>query len=176
MSAKRAGAKVPSTSSTSAGFSPALANLLLVGAAVSYGLYLLVMRGRVSWPPHDLLASVYTVAGCLALVGPFVLARADSGERGLGELLWMTGGLLIWVFDAAAAVRGTWRLEAWATPLGYEAMGMTMLAVLLGGWRCRLGSRHWSWTNVTGWVLGLFWVAMAFTSLVPARVLGVASR
>lgn len=176
MSSKRAGARAPSPSPAGAGFSAPLANALLLGAAISYGLYLLVMRGRVSWPPHDLLASIYTVAGCLALVGPFVLARVDSGERGLGELLWMTGGLLIWVFDAAAALRGHWRAETWATPLGYEAMGMTILAVLIAGWRCQLGSRHWSWTNVTGWLLGAFWVGMACSTLVPVRWLGVAAR
>ena len=67
---------------------------------------LLVMRGRVTWPPHELLASIYTVAGCLALVGPLVLARGESGDGGLGELLWMTGGLLIWVFDGVAAAPG----------------------------------------------------------------------
>jgi hypothetical protein len=55
-------------------------------------------------------------------------------------------------------------------------MGLTMLAVLLAGWRCRLGSRSWSWTNVTGWGLGLSWVAMAFTTLVPVRLPGLASR
>jgi len=31
-----------------------------------------------------------------------VLARSQVGEGGLGELLWMTGGLVVWVFDLAA--------------------------------------------------------------------------
>ncbi len=139
-------------------------------------MYLLHRKGTVSWPPHHLLASLYTVAGCLALVGPVVLSRIEDSERGLGELLWMTGGLLIWVFDAIAAFRGTWRVQAWATPLGYDVMGMTMLAVLIAGWRCRLGGRQWSWTNVTGWTLGVFWVAMGFMSLIPERLPGFASR
>jgi hypothetical protein len=157
-------------------FSSPLANALLLGTAVSYAIGLLVMRGRVSWPPHHLLASVYTVAGCLALVGPLVLARVEGAERGLGELLWMTGGLLIWVYDVASAVRGSWRLEAWATPLGYEAMGLTILAVLVAGWRCRLGTRSWAWTNVTGWILGVYWVAMAIANIVPSRLLVAATR
>ena len=109
------------------------------------------------------------------MVGPLVL-RGEAGEGGLGELLWMAGGLLVWVFDAAAAVRGQWRTTAWATPLDDERMGLTMLAVLLAGWRCRSGGRNWSWTNVTGWILGLFWVGMAFATLLPARPLGVGSR
>lgn len=176
MPPKRSGTRATSPSPQGHSTSPQLVNALLLGAAVSYGLYLLVMRGKVSWPPHDLLASIYTLAGCLALVGPVVLARVDSGERGLGELLWMTGGLLLWVFNATAVVRGSWRIQAWATPLGYEAMGLTMLAVLLAGWRCRLGSRSWSWTNVTGWILGLFWVGMAVSTLIPARLPGLASR
>ncbi|MHC5537833.1 hypothetical protein ACYOEI_06345, partial [Singulisphaera rosea] len=72
--------------------------------------------------------------------------------------------------------RGLWRSQAWVTPLGYETMGLTMLAVLVAGWRCRLGARHWSWTNVTGWILGVYWVAMAFSTLVPSRYIGLASR
>jgi len=58
----------------------------------------------------------------------------------------------------------------WATPLGDRTMGLVMLAVLLAGWRCGLASRDWSWTNVMGWALGVFWVAMAVGSwfLAPA--------
>jgi len=162
--------------SSPAAASPPLTNALLLVAAVSYGLVLLVSRGRVTWPPHQLLASLFTVAGCLALVGPLVLARGESGEGGLGELLWMSGGLLIWVFDAAAAFRGQWQTTAWVTPLDAERMGLIMLAMLLAGWRYRTGGRSWSWTNVTGWILGLFWVGMAFWTLLPARTSGLGPR
>src|SRR4051794_10314612 len=130
MASRRGSSRTP-TSPVASG--PVL-NALLVVAAVGYGIALLVTRGRLAWPPTQLLASLYTVAGCLALVGPIVLSRVDSGEGGLGELLWMTGGLLVWVFDALAAVRGEWRTNAWATPLGYQTMGLTILAVLLAGW------------------------------------------
>jgi hypothetical protein len=156
--------------------SPQLANALLIGAAVGYGLWTLVGRGRVSWPPHDLLTNAYTLAGCLALVGPIVLARREAAAGGLGELLWMTGGLLVWVFDLAAALRGNFQTVAWTTPLGYQAMGLTMLAVLLAGWRLRSGGRDWSWTNVTGWILGLFWVGMGLLSFWSSRGLGPGSR
>jgi hypothetical protein len=155
-------------SSESAGTSP-LTNALVVGAAFAAGVAILVTRGRVSWPPHQLLSSVFTVAGCLAMVGPVVMARADSDDRGLGELLWMTGGLLIWVFDILGLVRGQWRTMAWATPLGAQTMGLTILAVLLAGWRCQLVGRNWSWTNVTGWLLGLYWVGMALVTFLPER-------
>src|SRR5262249_13585732 len=79
-----------------------LANALLVGTALVAGVAILVSRGRMSWPPNQLLASIFTVAGCLAAVGPIVMARSEASERGLGELLWMTGGLLVWVFDLVA--------------------------------------------------------------------------
>ena len=149
---------------------PPVRNALLIAVAVGYGLWILRTKGQVSWPPNELLAGAYTLAGCLALVGPAVLLRREGGG-GLGELLWMTGGFVIWVFDVAAAARGELRTLSWATPLGVQGMGLTMLAVLLAGWRTRGGSRDWSWTNVTGWMLGLFWVGMAVTTFIPARAL-----
>jgi hypothetical protein len=166
----------PKSSPSSTVATSPLVNALLVGGAVVSGLSILVTRGKVSWPPHQLLASINTLAGCLALIGPIILARGEAGEGGLGELLWMTGGLLVWVFDAVAVVNGQWRTMAWATPLSYQTMGLTILAVLLAGWRCRLAGRNWSWTNVTGWILGLFWVAMAVATFLPDRSLVPASR
>ena len=176
MTSKRSGSKSGSSSHAgSSGTGPVL-NAVLLGAAVCYGLALLTMRGRLEWPPTHLLTSLYTVAGCVALVGPLVLGRGEASDRGLGELLWMTGGLLVWVFDAVAAARGQWRTTAWATPLGAQTMGMTILAVLLAGWRCRLAGRGWAWTNVTGWLLGLFWVGLAVASFVPSKAVGIAAR
>ncbi|GAC1464875.1 MAG: hypothetical protein NVSMB9_03950 [Isosphaeraceae bacterium] len=151
-------------------------NAALISLAIGYAFLLLVNRGRLAWPPNQLLASLYTVAGCLALVGPLVLARGESAEVGLGELLWMTGGLLVWVFDAVAILRGEWQSTAWVTPLGYQTMGLTILAVLLAGWRCRVAGQSWSWTNVTGWLLGLFWVGLAVASMFPSRASGIALR
>ena len=164
MPAKRASAKAPAPPS---GSSPMVTAALLASAVV-LGIGTLVSRGRMSWPPTQLLASLFTVAGCLALVGPVVLLTRRSGEGGLGELLWMAGGLIIWVFDLAAILRGEWRSLAPATPLGAQAMGLTILAVLLAGWRWRSSGRDWSWTNVTGWLLGLFWVGMGLAALAPA--------
>jgi hypothetical protein len=173
MASKRGASKVGAAPAT---FSSApLLNAVLVGAALCYGLAILVNHGRVSWPPNQLLASLFTVSGCLAVVGPIVLARGEP-EGGLGELLWMTGGLLVWVFDAVALLRGDWRTMAWVTPLGYQTMGLTILAVLLAGWRCRISGRSWSWTNVTGWLLGLFWVGLALSTMWSSRAVGLALR
>ncbi len=170
MAIKRVAPKAPAPSS------PPLGNALLLLGALCYGIGLLFARGRLEWPPTQLLASAYTVAGCLALIGPVLLGRRDSGEVGLGELLWMAGGLVIWVFDLAAVARGEVKTIAWATPLGYQPMGLTILAVLLAAWRCKLAGPGWTWTNVTGWALGLFWVVMAATTLLPARSLGLTLR
>jgi hypothetical protein len=167
-------AKRASSGTSGTAMSP-FVNAILVAAAAGYGLWLLVAHRDVSWPPHELLANAYTVAGCLALVGPVVLLRRDE-EIGLGELLWMTGGLLVWIFDIAGILRGEGRSLSFPTPLGATPMGLTILAVLLGGWKARGGGGSWSWTNVTGWVLGVFWVGMAVVSIVPGRTLGLAAR
>ncbi len=160
MSSKRASSAVEATGSSD----HAVTNAILLMVALGWGVSVLYQRGRVSWPPLGLLASLSTLAGCLALVGPLILAR--SGERGgsLGELVWLTGGLLVWLFDIAGVLQGHARTINWATPLSDRTMGLAILAVLLAGWRCGLAARDWSWTNVTGWTLGLFWVGLAAAS------------
>lgn len=157
MSAKRAGG--PSANAGSSDH--AVGNALLLAAALALGLTLLVRRGRLTWPPLELLSSLSTLAGCLALVGPLILARSGGREGSLGELVWLTGGLLLWLFDLAGAFQGQARTMNWTTPLGERTMGLVILAVLLAGWKCGLAGRNWSWTNVTGWALGLFWVGLA---------------
>ncbi len=174
MPAKRATSKATSASSSLS--STPLVNALLLVFAVGSGVLTLFTRGRLSWPPTQLLTSLYTVAGFLAMIGPIVLHRRESSEVALGELLWMAGGLVVWVFDLASLARGEFSITAWSTPLGYQPMGLTILAVLLTAWRCRVAGANWSWTNITGWILGLFWVGMAAYTLLPARVFGVAMR
>ena len=166
--APRAGASSSSTGP--------IGTALCLAVALCYGLGTLVSRGNLHWPPTQLLASLYTVAGCLALVGPILLHRKEASNVGLGELIWMAGGLLIWVFDAAAVAWGEARSVAWATPLGYQPMGLTIMAVILAAWRCRVAGSNWSWTNVAGWSLGVFWVLMAASTLLPAKPLGLTLR
>lgn len=175
MPAKRASMR-PSAGSAPAAASSPLMNAALLGAAVCYGLWLLVSRGRVSWPPSDLIANAYTLAGCLALVGPIVLARREGAESGVGDLLWMTGGAAIWIFNLAAFVRGDGRFAAIATPIPATTMGLAMLAVLVSAWKLRAGARSWGWTNVTGWGLGLFWVALAIVAILPGNPARLAVR
>jgi hypothetical protein len=148
----------------------AVTNAVLLIAALACGLALLFHRGRLTWPPYALLSSLSTLAGCLALVGPLILARSGDREGSLGELLWLTGGLLVWLFDLSAILQGERRNLSWATPLGDRTMGLAILAVLLAGWRCGLAGRNWAWTNVAGWGLALFWIALAAGSwfLAPA--------
>lgn len=159
---------------------PIVTALLLVGA-VGWSIGLLVREGMMTWPPTHLLACLATVAGALALVGPLVLSRAGrGGARGLGELLWLTGGLLIWIFNIVELLGGHRRTLNWTTPLGERTMGLIILAVLLAGLRAGLAGRDWSWTNVTGWALGVFWVGLAFaTWFLPSDsgwMAGMASR
>jgi hypothetical protein len=106
------------------------------------------------------------LAGCLALIGPVILVRSSEIEGSLGELGWLTAGLLVWLFDIAALVQGQWRSVHWATPLSDRTLGLTILAVMLAGWKCGLAHRNWSWTNVAGWLLSSFWVGMAIYSWV----------
>ena len=160
MSSKRASSKSGDSSSPDR----AIFNALMVLAAMGGGVAMLVQRGRLSWPPYELMSSISTLAGCLALVGPIVLARPDAAKGGLGELLWMTAGVLLWVLDVAAAAQGQWRTMNWTSPLGDRLMGLTILAVLIAGWRCGLAGRNWSWTNVTGWALGVAWIGLAMVT------------
>ena len=170
MPAKRLAAK-PAAAGSGSSSSPVLLNLMMVGAAISFGMWLLISRGRVSWPPSELLANAYTVTGCLALIGPIVLLRRDAGEGGVGELLWMTGGVLIWLYDLIGFARGESRLDTLATPLGPRALGLTTLAIVAAAWRSRGASRSWSWKNISGWVIGVYWIGLGLATLLPGNPL-----
>jgi hypothetical protein len=164
MSAKRPPGPSTRSASSSSGSGSAVTNAILVAIAVSWGLSLLVQRGRLTWPPYALLSGLTTVAGCLALVGPVILFRSSEIQGSLGELAWLTAGVSIWLFDVVALFQGQWRTMAWATPLSDRTLGLIVLAVLVAGWKCGLAQRNWSWTNVAGWMLSAFWVAMAICS------------
>jgi hypothetical protein len=161
MSSRRAPAQSAQSASPSGS---AILNAILVGSAILWGVTLLVRHGRVTWPPFGLLTSLATVAGCLALVGPVILFRASEIDGSLGELGWLTAGVLVWLFDLVAVLQGQWKAVRWATPLSDRTLGLVILAVLVAGWKCGLARRNWSWTNVAGWMLSLFWVAMAVCS------------
>jgi hypothetical protein len=165
MSAKRAPGQSPRSAPSSGS---AIFNAVLVAIALAWGLSLLVQRGRLTWPPYALLSSLATVAGCMALVGPVILFRSGEIQGSLGELGWLTAGILLWLFDLIAIVQGQWRTIHWATPLSDRTLGLMVLAILVAGWRCGLAHRNWSWTNVAGWMLSAFWVGMAVCSWLMA--------
>ena len=155
-----------------------LVNATLVASALSYGLWALVDRGRVSWPPRELLAAGTTFAGCLAIIGPIIVGRKDNGQAGLGDVLWLSGGLLIWVFDLAALARGRYnaRSFSWTGPLDSTTMGLVILAVGLAAVRARITAKSWSWTNVVGILLSLFWIGSALVGFWPSSGIGFVSR
>jgi hypothetical protein len=156
----------------------AITNALIIAAALLWGTSLLVQKGRLTWPPYHLLASCSTLAGCLALAGPLILIRSGQTDGSLGHLMWLAGGLLLWIVDLEAVMEGQWHNFHWATPLSDRTLGFTILAVLIAGWKCGLTDWNWSWTNVTGWILGTFWVTMACGSwlVAPALRAGLAAR
>lgn len=153
-------------------------NAALIASALAYGLWALVDRGRVSWPPRELLAAGTTFAGCLAVVGPLVVGRRDNGQAGLGDVLWLAGGLLIWVFDLAAIARGRTgaRGFSWTSPIDATTMGLFLLAVGLATVRARITVKSWSWTNVIGILLSLFWIGSALAGYWPSPGNGFVSR
>ena len=119
--AKRGSPTIPKAGG--GGASP-LFSASVVVIAIGYGAILLVQKGRLSWPPYELLGSAFTLFGCLGLVGPVILARRESGQAYLGELVWFACGMLIWMHDLALLARGEWRASAWATPMSYQSLGL----------------------------------------------------
>ena len=146
-----------------------LLSAALVLVAMGYGLMLLVDRREVSWPPRELLASLATLAGCLAMVGPLLLWRRGSSEGTVGELMWIVGGLMLWGFDLSALAQGKSRGLDWAAPIGPEVLGPVVLAVMVGGWRIGRSAWSWTWTSVTGWLLGLIWIGIWILAMLPER-------
>lgn len=149
------------------GVSAAWLNAAAMLFALGMGMWMLVERGQMPWPPSRLLVAVYTVSGCLGLVGPIVLFRREGSDSGVGDWMWLTGGVLMWLYNVTALVRGQVDLARWVTPLTYPTLGLVSLAVLIAGWRLGGGGRVWTWTNVLGWLLGTFWIVMGLWTLAP---------
>lgn len=165
-----AGSSKTSSAARSTQGSAAYFNVVVLSGAMSLGLWLLVSRGLIAWPPMRLLGSLATVVGCIAACGPIVLVRRGKRELATGDLLWMVGGILVWVHAALALLAGTFRLELVPTPLAPSVMGTFIGTVLIAGWLLNGGSQNWTWTNVIGWMLGCFWVGLGL-----ATVMGVGS-
>lgn len=145
----------------------AVGNAVIVAVAVGMGLWALVQRRELSWPPSGLIANLTTLTGYLALAGPIVLSRQDRGRTGVGDLVWMTTGVLFWLYNGAAVIRGTFDPGRLADPVGAVGLALSVLAVMIAAWRLHGNGRIWTWTNVTGWILGVFWVGVGLATLLP---------
>jgi hypothetical protein len=142
-------------------------NAAVIVAALGIGTWLLVQQGQLDWPPSRLLENLSTLAGCLALVGPILLLRQDRSKAGVGDLVWLTAGCLTWLYNLAALARGSFVLERAPNPSGALIMGLAIGAVSIAGLRLQGLGRAWTWTNITGWVLGIFWIVLGTLTLLP---------
>lgn len=146
-------------------------NAAIMGVAIVAAFWLLVASNRLSWPPRELLAGATTLAGCLALAGPLVELRRGEQERGVGDLAWLASGFLLWVFNLVAAFHGAPRGWNWTNPVGTRSMGLTMLAIVLAGRFHTRGGAQWTWTNILGWSLAVFWIGVGLSATESGRSL-----
>lgn len=168
MASRRSNSASPATSMTNAG-APPLWNAVAVLGALGAAAYLLIERGAVSWPPDDLLRSASTLAACLTLIGPLILWNGGNGKPGsLGDLIWMTAGLALWAFLLAGLARGDARRLDWTSPVPPSMLGLFLLATAAAGRRTARLPLSWTWTDVLGTTLGLFWILIALAELLGA--------
>ncbi|GIW88862.1 MAG: hypothetical protein KatS3mg108_3186 [Isosphaeraceae bacterium] len=147
--------------------STALGNAAIITIALALGLWTLVHRRQLDWPPSRLFAAATTLTGYLALAGPLVLGRRTVHAAGLGDVVWLTVGLLFWLYNAASFLRGRFDLDQLHNPISPVGLGLAVAAVALASWRLHGPGRLWTWTNVTGWLLGLFWITAGAAALIP---------
>ena len=153
-----------------------LANAGLVAGALAYGLWALVDRGRISWPPRELLTAGTTFAGCLAIIGPIVVGRRETSQAGLGDILWLAGGLLIWVFDLASLAARPVSRRFLDQPARLDHDGSRRPRRRPRRDPARVAVKSWSWTNVVGILLALFWIGSALAGFQPLLGNGFGSR
>jgi hypothetical protein len=168
MAGKRGNSGKPNSGGGNGASSSPWGIVLLLAGSVGAAAWALVQRGGMEWPPRELISGAFTITGGLALAGPIALWLRGSGDdRGLGERIWMTCGLLAWLFNIAGAVQGDVRPNTLISPIPPITLGLFALAIALGGWKGRSDATNWSWTNVLGWMLGLFWIGLAAWTLFP---------
>lgn len=135
-------------------------NAALVAAAVAVAGYVLVARGRLSWPPRELIATSSTLVGCLTLIGPLILWTRRGDQPGsLGDLVWMACGLSAWAFGLSLWARGDVARLDWIAPAEPRILGAVAIAASVAAWRIGRLRLEWSWTGVVGGCLALFWIA-----------------
>jgi hypothetical protein len=141
-----------------------MANLVILAISLFLFGRLGVSRGWISWPPSHLSAILAAFAGWIALTGPFVLFRYEeqSGGMGLGDRVWITCGLFLWMRHGLdLAVGRIPSFESLATAVSSRDMAILAMACLVGGILSRPKQTHWTWTNLMGWALTISWIASA---------------
>lgn len=139
-------------------------NLVIMLLAFFFFGRLGVSRGWIVWPPSNLAQMLAAFAGWVAIAGPFVLFRSEdaSGGMGLGDRVWMTTGVVIWIRFLLQLLSG--RLPAWnemATSVSVTDLSVLAAACIVGGSLTRPRQMHWTWTNIMGWTIALAWLASA---------------
>ncbi len=134
-------------------------NAVLVVGAIALAGYVLVVRGALSWPPHELTGSIGIVAGCLTLIGPLVLwGRRGEAGASLGDHAWMTCGVAAWLFALARwSIGGAPSLD-WTAPVAPWVIGGVAASTACSGWRIAGLRPAWTWTGVLGASLAVYWV------------------
>ncbi|MCY2936089.1 MAG: hypothetical protein WCJ40_20140 [Planctomycetota bacterium] len=168
-----------SKQSRSLAMSKPMANLVILGISILLFGRLGISRGWISWPPSHLSAILAAFAGWIALTGPFVLFRYEeqSGGMGLGDRVWITSGLFLWIRHGLELSAGRIpSFESLATAVASKEMAIIAMACLVGGMLTRPKQTHWTWTNLMGWALTLSWITSAAmpsgSSLWPLLALG----
>jgi len=141
-----------------------VANLAIMSLAIFFFGRLGITRGWIEWPPSNLGMMLAAFSGWVALAGPFVLFRYEenSGGMGLGDRVWMTSGMLIWLRFALELVSG--RVPSWngiATSVSPTELSVLAAASVLGGMLAKPKQTHWTWTNLMGWGIAMAWLISA---------------
>lgn len=171
MPSKRSASK-PGPSGPSGAPSPLL-SAALVCLGVGHGLYLLVDRGAIGWPPSQLMGPASTLAGSVAMVGPIVLWKKVGGsDASVGDLVWMAGGLFLWLLDLSAIAEGRSGRMDWAVPAEPRVLGCFAVAVMVAGWTSGHARWAWTWSGITGSILGGIWVSRMVLELMGGGAAG----
>lgn len=157
-----------------------IANLVILSISLVAFLRLAIARHWIDWPPSQIGPILSALAGWIALTGPWILYRHEenAGGMGVGDRVWMTSGLALWIALAANVARGRIpNLQSAVTTLGAQELALLAGATLAGGLLARPAATRWTWTNLMGWFLALAWISASAlptgTSLWPVLALGL---
>lgn len=160
--ASRASSQPAARSSKSNSPSKPIANLVILTLSLGAFLKLAIARHWIDWPPSQIGPILSAFAGWIALTGPWILYRHEenAGGMGVGDRVWMTCGLALWIALVLNLVQGRVpSLQSAVTAIGANELALLAGATLAGGLLARPSATRWTWTNLTGWFLALAWLA-----------------